>query len=62
MKFSKEMQSNDNFEGLRVIGFRISASPQISKEIHALLDMDDIELTQAVSRLGYSPNYCMRNN
>ena len=30
------MQSNGNFEGLRGIGFRISASPSISKEIHAL--------------------------
>ena len=36
MDFSKQIQTNDNFEGLRVIGFRISASPSISKEIHAL--------------------------
>ena len=34
---SKIIQSNDNFESLRVLGFKTSASPSISKEMDALL-------------------------
>ena len=36
VEFSKQIQFHENFEGLRENRFRISASPQISKEIHAL--------------------------
>ena len=36
MELSKQIQSSDYFEDLRGNQFRISASPSISKEIHAL--------------------------